>query len=57
MPETDAENRNTGSGGTTGNETGPTTGAGGTTGNEDVGADAATSTAGDDAEAGRGDER
>lgn len=55
MTETDAENRNTGSGGTTGNEAGPTTGAGGTTGNEDVGADATTSTAGDDADAGRGD--
>lgn len=56
MSETDAENRNTGSGGTTGNETGPTTGAGGTTGNEDVGTDDPASTAGDDADAGRGDE-
>ena len=37
MPEQEAEERNTGAGGTTGSETGPTTGAGGTTGTEDVG--------------------
>ncbi len=43
MAEEEMENRNTGSGGTTGSESGPNTGAGGTTGTEDVGA------AGDDA--------
>ena len=40
MAEAETENRNTGSGGTTGSETGPTTGAGGATGNEEAGFDA-----------------
>ncbi len=38
MSATDAEERNTGAGGTTGDESGPTTGAGGSTGNEETGA-------------------
>ena len=37
MSEADSESRNTGAGGTTGSESGPTTGAGGATGNEDAG--------------------
>src|SRR5690349_4187967 len=37
MEEGETENRNTGAGGTTGNESGPTTGAGGATGNEEAG--------------------
>jgi hypothetical protein len=37
MPEQDAEERNTGAGGTTGGETGPNTGAGGTTGDDEIG--------------------
>ena len=40
MSEAETENRNTGAGGTTGSETGPTTGAGGATGNEEAGFDA-----------------
>ncbi len=37
MSEKDVEHRNTGSGGSTGSESGPTTGAGGTTGSDDIG--------------------
>ena len=40
MQESETENRNTGAGGTTGGESGPTTGAGGATGNEEAGFDA-----------------
>jgi hypothetical protein len=40
MSEEETENRNTGAGGTTGSESGPTTGAGGATGNEEAGFDA-----------------
>ena len=40
MHESETENRNTGAGGTTGSESGPTTGAGGATGNEEAGFDA-----------------
>ena len=40
MAEAETENRNTGAGGTTGSESGPTTGAGGATGNEEAGFDA-----------------
>ena len=38
MPEADSEKRNTGAGGTTGSESGPTTGVGGTTGGGETGA-------------------
>jgi len=37
MSERETEYRNTGSGGTTGSESGRTTGAGGTTGNDEIG--------------------
>jgi hypothetical protein len=40
MSEAETENRNTGAGGATGSESGPTTGAGGATGNEEAGFDA-----------------
>jgi hypothetical protein len=40
MMEGETEHRNTGAGGATGSESGPTTGAGGATGNEEAGHDA-----------------
>lgn len=40
MAEAETEHRNTGAGGATGNESGPTTGAGGATGHEEAGFDA-----------------
>ncbi|HEX8190691.1 MAG TPA: hypothetical protein VF586_20195 [Pyrinomonadaceae bacterium] len=40
MSGAETESRNTGAGGATGSESGPTTGAGGATGNEEAGLDA-----------------
>ena len=59
MPAEETENRNTGAGGTTGSESGPTTGAGGTTGSDDVGkaSGGESESAGDEAEGGAASEK